>query len=141
MATGPTGRVALMSIYPRYAHAILDGIKTVEFRKRRLAEDVTHVVIYSTQPDKAVIGYFTVDGQETLPPSALWQEFRDSGIIDEEDFFRYYEGRKEGTGIRVGNVTRLKYGLSLECDLDMQNPPQSFQYIPRETFEKVLIAS
>ena len=65
MAQAAPGRVALMSIHPRYAHAILEGRKTVEFRKRPLAEDVTHVVIYSTVPDRAVIGYFTVDGQET----------------------------------------------------------------------------
>lgn len=81
------GRVALMSIHPRYAWAILEGRKTVEFRKRRLADDVTHVVIYSTVPDRAVVGYFTVEGQETSTPASLWGQFHDRGVIDESDFF------------------------------------------------------
>lgn len=37
MATGTNGRIALMSIHPQYARAILDGTKEVEFRKRPLA--------------------------------------------------------------------------------------------------------
>ena len=40
-----------MSIHPVYANAILTGDKKVEFRKRRLAADVTHVLVYATAPE------------------------------------------------------------------------------------------
>lgn len=141
MAQAAPGRVALMSIHPRYAHAILDGRKTVEFRKRPLADDVTHVVIYSTVPDRAVIGYFTVDGQETRTPESLWDEYCDQGVIGEGDFFNYYAGRERATGIRVGTATRLRRALSLADDLGVPHPPQSYQYLPDECFEKVLAAA
>lgn len=141
MAQAAPGRVALMSIRPRYAHAILEGRKTVEFRKRPLADDVTHVVIYSTVPDRAVIGYFTVDGQETCTPESLWDEYRDQGVIGEGDFFNYYASRERATGIRVGTATRLSRTLSLVDDLGVARPPQSFQYLPGDRFEKVLTAA
>ena len=136
-----TGRVALMSIHPRYAWAILEGRKTVEFRKRRLADDVTHVVIYSTLPDRAVVGYFAVEGQVTSTPASLWGQFHDRGVIDESDFFTYYAGRDRATGIRVGAVTRLRTPLSLALDLGVPHPPQSFQYLPSDRFAKVLAAA
>lgn len=130
-----------MSIHPRYAWAILEGRKTVEFRKRRLADDVTHVVIYSTVPDRAVVGYFTVEGQETSTPDSLWSRFCDRGVIDENDFFAYYAGRDRATGIRVGAATRLRRPLSLTLDLGVAHPPQSYQYLPSERFATVLAAA
>lgn len=141
MAQAAGGRVALMSIRPRYARAILEGRKTVEFRKRPLAEDVTHVVIYSTVPDRAVIGYFTVQAQKTRTPAELWKEFHDQGVIDEGDFFAYYAGRDQATGIQVGTVTRLRDPLSLADHLGVARPPQSFQYLTDSGFAKVLAAA
>lgn len=76
MASTRVGRVALISIRPRYAHAILDGRKTVEFRKRRLAEDVTHVVIYSTRPDRAVIGFFELGGRKPSRQTPFGMNFK-----------------------------------------------------------------
>ncbi|MBW3068974.1 ASCH domain protein [Actinomyces sp. 594] len=128
-----------MSIHPAYARAILEGRKTIEFRKRRLAADITHVVIYSTAPDQAVVGYFTVNGQETSSPASLWRDFRDQGVISEDDFFAYYAGRSQATGIKVGEATRLRNVLPLS-DIGVSRPPQSFQYLPRDRFAKVLAA-
>ena len=56
MDTPAAGRVAVMSIHPRYAEAILSGQKRVEFRKRRLAPDVTTVLVYATQPVGVLVG-------------------------------------------------------------------------------------
>ena len=53
-------RVALLSIRPEYAEAIFAGRKTVEFRRAPLADDVSVVVVYVTQPVGRVIGWFTV---------------------------------------------------------------------------------
>ncbi len=62
MASAAIGRVALFSIHPQYAEAILAGTKSVEFRRTPLADDVTHVVVYATAPTKMVVGIFEVDG-------------------------------------------------------------------------------
>ena len=78
MAADTVGRVALMSIHPEYANAILAGRKTVEFRKRPIGDDVTHVIVYATAPTGAVVGAFTVTGQDTTSLTRLWETFFNS---------------------------------------------------------------
>lgn len=132
-AAGPdspvVGRVAVMSIHPRYANQILAGAKRVEFRKRPLARDVTHVVVYATAPVSAVVGAFTVEGQHTLTPGDLWNRFAEVGGIDSESFDAYYAGRAAGTGITVGQVLAPATPLGLRDRLGLTRPPQSFQYV------------
>lgn len=130
MASQNSAFVALMSIHPKYAHAILDGKKTVEFRKRRLREGITHVVIYATRPEKVVLGYFEVGSQEEETPRGLWERFGADGVIDESDFFSYYDGKATAVGITVANATKLRAPRHLGEALGVSRPPQSFQYLP-----------
>lgn len=136
MATKTARRVVLMSIHPRYAHAILDGRKTIEFRKRPLASDVSHVVIYSTAPDQKVLGYFEIDKQVELSPSALWERYGAQGVIEKDLFFSYYEGREVATGILVKRVFRCEQPRAL-CDIDVKTAPQSFQYLSKEALQVI----
>ena len=136
MATKNAQRVVLMSIHPRYAHAILDGRKTIEFRKRPLASDVSHVVVYSTVPDQKILGYFEIDKQVELSPSALWERYGDQGVIEKDLFFSYYEGRKSATGLLVKRVFRWEQPRALR-DIDVKTAPQSFQYLSKEALQVV----
>ena len=45
MAKEHAVRLALLSVHPEFADALVRGEKLVEFRKRALAADVTHVVV------------------------------------------------------------------------------------------------
>ena len=74
--------VALLSIHPQYAEAILNGEKKVEFRKAGFSKDVTHVVIYATKPIGAVVGVFETDGSVVQSPRELWQTFSAVGGIN-----------------------------------------------------------
>ena len=49
------GRVALMFVHPRFAASLVDGQKTVELRKSRLAPDLRRVLVYATAPVQRVI--------------------------------------------------------------------------------------
>ena len=49
MGASATGRHVVMSVHPRFAEAIMDGRKKVEFRKRRLADDVMTALIENAQ--------------------------------------------------------------------------------------------
>ncbi|CAM3578137.1 ASCH domain protein [Nocardioides marinus] len=138
MGTRAVGRVALLSIHPRYADGILAGAKRVEFRKRPLAADVTHVVVYATAPVSAVVGAFSVEGQHTLTPAELWQRFADVGGIEEDAFAAYYGSRDLGTGIAVGEVLRSAAPMCLRSHLGISHPPQSFRYLAAETAQAVL---
>lgn len=127
-----------MSIHPRYAEGILSGTKRVEFRKRRMADDVTHVVVYATAPVSAVVCAFTVVEQHTLEPRSLWQRFKEVAGIGKQDFMSYYSGYSTGTGIAVGEVTRPSEPLCLKSRLGIARPPQSFQYLSEETARTTL---
>lgn len=129
MASPNAGRIALMSIHPEFCDAILDGRKLVEFRKRRLADDVSHVVIYATAPVSRLVGTFRVAGQQTSTPDALWRRFKHVGGIERGGFLSYYGGRDAGTAIEVADVHRFAAPKSLPDTLGIDRPPQSFQYL------------
>lgn len=141
MADEPGCRVALLSIHPQYAQAILDGTKTVEFRKRPLAPDVTHVAIYATQPVGRVVGVFAIEEQVLDAPRRLWGKFKKVAGISKEDFHAYYCGRDQGVGIKVTDLVSLPPHVTLEEAFGISRPPQSCQYFqPSETSTFVRLA-
>jgi predicted transcriptional regulator len=118
-----------MSIRPQFANAILDGSKTVEFRKRRLAGDVTRVVIYITSPVQAVVGEFTVADQVVASPQTLWRRYRLVAGIDRASFFKYFDGSSDAVGILIDAVVQYKEPQTLRQFDPSMRPPQSFQYL------------
>lgn len=129
MGSPAIGRQVVMSVHPRYAEAIMDGRKKVEFRKRPLASDVSVVWVYATAPVQLIIGCFEVDATVTGPPRDLWRQFASVGAIDRADFDRYYAGSSVGSGIRIGDVVRLEVPLPIQELLPSGVPPQSFAYV------------
>lgn len=121
--------VALLSIKPLYANAILNGGKKVEFRRRKFGRDVSHIVIYATAPIKRVVGWFKAGTQHQLSPASLWRRFSKVGGISLEDFRTYYSGAASGVAIAVGTAKRLRTPLALER-VTSSPPPQSYTYLP-----------
>ena len=132
LASQPDRRIALMSIRPQFAAAILDGSKRVEFRKRPLAADIGTVVIYATKPVGAVVGEFVVGEQAVGKPEELWVRFAEVAGIDREGFFNYYDGSARAVGIVIGRVDRYDQPRPLSEVHPGARPPQSFKYLPAE---------
>lgn len=128
MGTKAPGRHALMSIRPEFADRILAGTKRIEFRKRRLAGDVTDVIVYATTPVRAIVGAFRIAGQDTRPPRDLWNDYVDVAGISQARYLEYYAGRDMATGILVGDVWVPPASIPLTA-LGLLRPPQSFQYL------------
>lgn len=129
MAGTATGRVALFSIHPRYADAILVGTKTVEFRRQGLPDDVTHIVIYSTAPVQRIVGMFEVATIDKTSPARAWRKYGADGGIEQTPFERYYTGAANAYVIRVRNACRFDTPVALaELDRNMR-PPQSYLYL------------
>ncbi len=133
-------KVALVSLYPRFADSILSGEKKVEFRKTRMSEEISRVVIYSTSPVKKVVGYFDVKEIVAKKPLALWKEFKDTSGLEFGEYTEYYNGKEKAFGIVVGNVVKLETPLNLE-KLGVNNPPQSFMYLDWRDIEEELIGN
>lgn len=128
MVSKSTQRAALMSIRPRFASAILDGSKQIEFRKRSLAVDITRVVIYTTSPVQAVVGEFTIADQIVDSPKNLWSRYSRIAGIDKESFFEYFSGSEKGVGILINDVTEYRLPRTLDEVVPGSSAPQSFRY-------------
>ena len=130
--------VALLSIYPKYADAILEGTKSVEFRRSVISNNVSRVVIYSTSPVKKVVGYFEVKALEIRTPKELWKKFNKTAGVGFDDFFKYYQGKNKGCGIVVGKVVKFKNPLGLNDLSPALSPPQSYVYLDWNKIGRVL---
>jgi predicted transcriptional regulator len=123
-------RVALISIKPQYAEAIFVGLKTVEFRRSRLASDIEFAIVYATQPVGRILGWFRVAGLAESTPDGLWRRFRRHGAIRRHDYFAYFEGASRAYGIQIVEPTRVIEPFLLDSLIPGLRAPQSFQYLP-----------
>lgn len=122
-----------MSIHQRWAEAIMDGRKRVEFRKRRLAPDIETVIVYATAPVSKVIGRFTVEGIVSGTPAEIWARFGDVGVIDYASYCSYYDGSDSAVAIVVGEAERFEDPVALADIQPRPAVPQSFAYLPAAT--------
>lgn len=137
MVDGSNGAVALISIHPRFANAILDGTKQVEFRKVGFKREITHVLLYATAPIQQVIGYVEVTEIEERSPAALWRRYREVAGIKRQAFFAYYRGKATGVALKVRRPQRLARPLSLDDLHRGATPPQSFLYSTADALRRV----
>jgi predicted transcriptional regulator len=124
--------VALISIHPRFANAILDGTKRVEFRKVAFKRRLSHVLLYATSPIQQVIGYAEVDEIDEGSPAALWRRYRAVAGIERRAFFKYYDGKGLGVAVKIYRPRRLRRPIPLEALHQGVTPPQSFLYSTAE---------
>ncbi|MFJ4175391.1 ASCH domain-containing protein [Microbacterium sp. NPDC089696] len=122
-----------MAIHEHWADAIMDGRKTVEFRKRRLAPDIDTVIVYATAPVSMVIGRFTIAEVVSGTPEEIWSRFGDVGEIDHASYSAYYEGRDSAVAIVVAEASRFDDPLALADIEPRPAVPQSFAYLPAAT--------
>jgi predicted transcriptional regulator len=119
-----------MAIHPRYADAILEGEKLVEFRKRKLADDITTVLIYATAPVQKIVGEFSIKRTVVDEPSSIWATFGEVGVIDESSFDEYYASSTHAVAFLVDEALRYKRPRALS-DVQGNSIPQSFYYVHR----------
>ncbi len=129
MDVGPNQRVALLSIHPGFADAILRGDKRVEFRRRGPSSSTTHVIVYATAPVSKVVGWFSVDSIDSDAPATLWDRYGEVGGIDEAAFRAYYDACQVGSAIRVRHANALATPVGLEDLEPGSKAPQSFRYV------------
>lgn len=129
MAASADDRVALLSIHPRHAEAILCQLKQVEFRRVRFSSEVSHIVIYSTAPVQRVVGWFQVGEIVVGPPEDLWCRFAEVSGLDQAEFDRYFANSEQGVAIRVEAPIRLGKPLEIKDLGILSSPPQSFCYL------------
>ncbi|MGW5659855.1 ASCH domain-containing protein [Streptomyces sp. NPDC003758] len=129
-------RSLLMSLHPRYATAILDGRKSVELRRQRVAVPPgTKVILYATSPVMALVGTATVTAVQVGTPSEIWKTHKKHGAISRRDYLAYMEGAEQASALLLDAARRfsdpvplahLRAGGSF-------HPPQSYRYVDPDT--------
>lgn len=129
-------RKVLVSIRPEYASKIMDGEKTVELRRRfpeATAVGAT-ILIYSSSPVQAIVGFATIKDVLRLPVKTIWRDHGAAACIGKADFDAYFSGLTEGYAIILKDVKSLSNQLKAT---DLQEEfgfvaPQSFRYVDSE---------
>jgi predicted transcriptional regulator len=109
-------------------NAILSGEKRVEFRKTVFKQDVKKVYIYSSAPEKKIVGYFIVGKVVEASPMILWKKFNNIGGIEKASFFNYYKGKELGYSLCIAEVNQFDKYIDPYIVIKNFTPPQSFCY-------------
>lgn len=129
----------LLSIKPEFVNKILAHEKLYEFRKSIFKQDVEKIYIYSTYPEKKIVGYFEVTDIICESPKELWNLFSDVSGICENDFFKYYSKSEEGFAIKIDNLQIFDEFIDMNAFDDFR-APQSFCYIENnDCLRKILM--
>jgi predicted transcriptional regulator len=119
---------ALLSIKPRFAHAIFNGQKKFEYRRSVFQRRVNIILVYVTAPVGQVVGEFDVVSTIHEPVADLWERTKSHAGIEKHLFFRYFKGKEFGYAIEVGRVRIYDKPFSPIEHLGVK-PPQSFIYL------------
>lgn len=130
-------KVALLSIKPKYAEAILEGKKLFEFRKRPIGHDVDRVLIYVTKPYGKIVGSFRIGDVIIDTPQRLWELLNSISGLTAEEFFKYYEGYNKGVAIEIKDVIRFSEYIDPKKFIPGFRPPQSYIYIDLNFYELI----
>ncbi|WP_299933325.1 helix-turn-helix domain-containing protein [uncultured Pelagimonas sp.] len=125
-------RDVVLSIRPQYSSKIMTGEKTVELRRRFpvSAPRGTVAYIYSTSPERAMVGVAEIVAVKKLAIDEIWQRYSNVAFIERPDFDKYFDGLEHGMVLEFSNVRPFEKPMSL-TDLRERfgfEPPQSFLY-------------
>lgn len=126
----------LISLAPRHAQNIFDGIKHVELRRRALnVVPGTYVWIYVTLPVGMLMGRAKVAAVHTASPSSLWRKYGAVSGLEKGEFLGYLDGLEHGVVLALEDVKTLREPLSLDTLRAIAigfNPPQFYVRIDKE---------
>lgn len=118
----------LLSIKPEFSAKILSGEKKYEYRKHLPREKIDRIIIYSSAPDKKVVGEVTVIGALEMNPTRLWEQTKRGSGISRSKYRQYFKNRKRAFAFRLGDAMTYDAPRKL-TDFGINQAPQSFLYI------------
>ncbi|MEI2270239.1 ASCH domain-containing protein [Microbacterium sp. No. 7] len=133
-------RAVLLSVKPRFARAILEGRKTVEVRRRfPQIPTGTTVVLYSSSPERAVLGTVRLKRAIRVDPNAVWETYSADIGIEEDALEDYLAGADSSTVLQVEAPESWSRPVSLGLlrEIFGLEPPQSFRYLTEDQVEAI----
>jgi len=127
----PKEQTLLMSLRPEFAELILQGRKTVEFRRKfsKKYEGAT-IVFYITRPVQQFMFTATITQVDHGQKKRLWNMSQQECGISQVAFDQYFSGIDYGYAIHLSNIKLVPNQIVLEHAKKVcpqLRPPQSFQ--------------
>jgi predicted transcriptional regulator len=120
----------LISLAPRHADNILNGVKSVEFRRRTMHISPGAIIwIYVKLPVGSIVARVKVASVHQLSPTTLWKRFGAVSGLTRGEFFGYFRGVKRGAALVLEDCRRLHQTFSLAALREIDgafHPPQFF---------------
>lgn len=127
----------LISIRPKYAEKIFNGIKTVELRRiRPRLKSGDLVLVYVSSPTMALMGAFEVGSVTGGSPGQIWKRFNGKSGLTKSEFDDYYDGAKQAFAVVLKRLWKFENPVKLtqlRRNKTGFRPPQSYHYL---TFEE-----
>jgi predicted transcriptional regulator len=133
-------RAMLLSVHPRFATAILDGSKTVEVRRQRVAAPPgTPVLLYATAPTMALVGMARISAVHTASPREVWSAHRAQTGITRREYDTYMSGASQASGLTLEDPVSFDEPVTLSAlrATGTFHPPQSYRYLKGDDLRQV----
>ena len=126
----------ILSLKPRYADLIFEGVKKAELRRRPLVQmKGGDVFVYVTSPIMELRGGFRVGEVWAGTPQDIWEKVSERAGVNREDFDAYYAGQSIAYALEITGVWEYANppGLgTLRKLFDNFVVPQSWRYVKPE---------
>lgn len=126
---------AIISILPNYADAILEGIKTIELRRRiPNIQRKTRLWIYATKPVGAILGSAIISDIIEDTPENIWRISCGRAAVSRPEFDEYFQGTNRAFALTLVDVVkRQEIGIEeLRTLSDGFHPPQVLVRLSRQ---------
>lgn len=127
-----------MPIKPIYADKIIAGEKKFEFRRTKINEGLSYIIIYSSSPIKKIIAIGTVNKVAEASVGKTWILTRHLAGLAKHQFLTYFEGKKTAWSIELQDVLPLQHQLTVSTVARSFHIPQSFRYVDIDFLIRVL---
>lgn len=118
----------IISIKPQFVSKIISKEKNTNLERIFLKKPVEKIFIYSTVPDKEIVGYFECDKVIEDTPDNLWNNFSNDAGISKQNFFEYFLEKEKGFAMEISKLTLFKDHIDVD-DICGFVAPQSFKYV------------
>jgi predicted transcriptional regulator len=131
----------LLSIRPKHAEKIFNGIKTVELRRirpRLKCGDL--VLVYVSSPTKALMGAFEVASVTGGSPRQIWRRFNGKSGLTKSEFNDYYDGAKQAFAVVLKRLWKFAKPVKLtqlRRNRTGFRPPQGYHYLTVEEANRI----
>lgn len=129
-------KLMLISIKTKYSNKIFNGTKLYEYRRKSIGEKNCHkkIYVYSSQEEKAIVGYIIVDKILQGDIAYILQETNNKNNIDIID---YFDGCDKGYALKIAKAVRFERPISLSKIKKQEKTfvvPQFYRYIKKDEY-------